>query len=214
MGRPRITTPFEVRIIVTSTWRNRFMAAWKLLKFLSHATDTRISVCTTRNRLRGARLIFELWNLNFNIDHFVYFWWSKRVYFRNVLLKMFTFVWHYMNFIFSKVFVIVKTVLQNYCTQCLYWLNFFFWVYIDPPSNKYSRTVFCKMNPMTTKLHQYSIIVSVWHMYQIVCTEVLEQWMMIEMFPYNIQIPPQWYKGTTISKQNPITALLYHFDHL
>ena len=62
LGRPRITTPFEVRVIVTSTWFNRFMAAWKLLKFLSHATDTRISVCTTRNRLRGARLIFELWN--------------------------------------------------------------------------------------------------------------------------------------------------------
>ena len=24
LGRPRITTPFEVRVIVTSTWRNRF----------------------------------------------------------------------------------------------------------------------------------------------------------------------------------------------
>ena len=126
LGRPRITTPFEVRVIVTSTWRNRFLAAWKLLKFLSHATDTRVTVCTTRNRLRGARLIFELWNLNFNIDHFVYFWWRKWVYFRNVLLKMFTFVRHYMNFIFSKIFANIKTVLQNYCTQCLYWLNFFF----------------------------------------------------------------------------------------
>ena len=71
LGRPRITTSFEVRVIVTSTWRNRFMVAWKLLKFLSHATGTIISVCTARNRLRGARLIFELWNLNFNIDHFV-----------------------------------------------------------------------------------------------------------------------------------------------
>ena len=58
--RPWITTPFEVRVIVTSTSRNRFMAAWKLLKFLSHATDARISVCTARNCLRGARLIFEL----------------------------------------------------------------------------------------------------------------------------------------------------------
>ena len=91
LGRPQITTPFEVRVIVTSTWRNRFMAAWKLLKFLSHATDTRISVFTARNRLMGARLIFELWNLNFNIDHFVHFWWRKRVYFQNVLLKMFTY---------------------------------------------------------------------------------------------------------------------------
>ena len=36
------------------------MAAWKLLK---HATSTRISVYTARNRLRGARLIFEFWNL-------------------------------------------------------------------------------------------------------------------------------------------------------
>ena len=43
-GRPRITTPLEVRVIVTSIWRNRFMAAWKLLKHLRHATDTRISV--------------------------------------------------------------------------------------------------------------------------------------------------------------------------
>ena len=77
LGRPRIATPFEVWVIVTSTWRNRFMAAWKLLKFLSHATDTRISVCITRNRLRGARLIFELWNVNFNIDHFVYFLMKK-----------------------------------------------------------------------------------------------------------------------------------------
>ena len=107
------------------------MASWKLLKFLSHATDTRISVCTARNRLRGARLIFELWNLNFNIDHFVYFWWRKWVYFQNVLMKMFTFVRHYMNFILSKVFVNIKTVLQNYCTQCLFWLNFLFWVYND-----------------------------------------------------------------------------------
>ena len=130
LGRPRITTHFEVRVIVTSTWRYRFMAAWKLLKFLSHATDTRIPVCTTRNHLRGARLFLELWNLNFSIDHFVYFWWRKWVYFRNFLLKMFTFVRHYMNFIFSKVFVNIKTVFQNYCTQCLYWLNFFFLVYV------------------------------------------------------------------------------------
>ena len=129
MGRPRITTQFEVRVIVMSTWRYRFMAAWKLLKFLSHATDKRIDVCTARNRLRGARLIFELWNLNFNIDHFVHFWWRKWVYFQNVLLKMFTYVRHYMNFILSKVSVNIKTVLQNYCTQCLYWLNFFSWVY-------------------------------------------------------------------------------------
>ena len=64
-------TAFEVRVIVTSTWRNRFMAAWKLLKHLSHATGTRISVYTARNRLRGARLIFELWHLNLNTDPFV-----------------------------------------------------------------------------------------------------------------------------------------------
>ena len=29
----------------------------------------------------------------------------------------------------SEVFVNIKTVLQNHCTECLYWLNFFFWVY-------------------------------------------------------------------------------------
>ena len=43
-GRPRITTPLEDRAIVTSPWLNRFMATWKLLKHLRHATDTRISV--------------------------------------------------------------------------------------------------------------------------------------------------------------------------
>ena len=59
LGRPRITTPLEVRVIVTSTCRNRFMAAWKLLKHLRHATGTRISVFTARNRLRGARLSFK-----------------------------------------------------------------------------------------------------------------------------------------------------------
>ena len=53
-------TPLEVRVIVTSTCRNRFMAAWKLLKHLRHATGTRISVYTARNRLRGAGLIFEI----------------------------------------------------------------------------------------------------------------------------------------------------------
>ena len=65
LGRPWITTPFEVRVIVTSTWRNRFMAAWKLLTFLSHANDTRISVCTTWNRLRALDwfLSYEIWIL-------------------------------------------------------------------------------------------------------------------------------------------------------
>ena len=50
-GRPLITTPLEVRVIVTSIWSNRFMAAQKLLKRLRHATDARISVYTVRNRL-------------------------------------------------------------------------------------------------------------------------------------------------------------------
>ena len=121
LGRPRIMTRFEVKVIVTSTWRNRFMAAWKLLIFLSHATDTRISNCTARNRLRGARLIFELWNLNFNIDHFVNFWWRKWSYFQKVLLKMFTFVRHYMNFILSKVLSILwlsnKIIAHSVCTD-------------------------------------------------------------------------------------------------
>ena len=87
-GRPRITTPLEVRVIVTSTWLNRFMAAWKLLKRLRHATGTRITVYTVRNRLRGTSLIFEFWNLNFEL----WFWWRKWVNFQNVLLKMFTFI--------------------------------------------------------------------------------------------------------------------------
>ena len=45
-GRPRITTSLEIRVILTSTWRNRFMAAWKLLKGLRHTTGTKISVYT------------------------------------------------------------------------------------------------------------------------------------------------------------------------
>ena len=87
-GRPRITTLLKVRVIVTSIWRNRFMAAQKLLKCLRHATGTRISVYTVRNRLRGASLIFEFWNLNFD----VWFCWRKWVNFQNVLLKTFTFI--------------------------------------------------------------------------------------------------------------------------
>ena len=35
-----------------------------------------------------------------------------------------------MHFILSKGFVNIKTILQNYCAQCLYWLKFFFWVYV------------------------------------------------------------------------------------
>ena len=88
-GRPRITTPLEGRLIVTSSWRNRIIVACKLHEHLRHATGTRISVYTARNRLRGARLIFEFWNL---IDPFVQFWWRKGVYFQKVLLKMFTYV--------------------------------------------------------------------------------------------------------------------------
>ena len=36
----------------------------------------------------------------------------------------------------SKVFVNIKTVLQSHCTQCLYWLNFFFWAYVKITVNK------------------------------------------------------------------------------
>ena len=86
--RPQITTPLEVRVIVTSTWRNRFMAAWKLLKCLRHATGTWIPVYTVRNCLRGASLIFEFWNLNFDMRYC----WRKWVNFQNILLKMFTFI--------------------------------------------------------------------------------------------------------------------------
>ena len=118
LGRPRITTPLEDSdVIVTSAWRNRFMAAWKLLKRLKHATSTRISVHTARNRLRGARMIFEFWNFNNDIVPFVWFWWRKEIYFQNVLLKLFTFVRNYINFMLSKVFDNIKTVLQNHCTE-------------------------------------------------------------------------------------------------
>ena len=65
LGRPRKTMTLEVRFIVTSTWRNRFMAACKLLKHLRHVTGMNISDYTARNCLMGARLIlsFEIWIL-------------------------------------------------------------------------------------------------------------------------------------------------------
>ena len=58
-GRPRITTPREVRFMVTSSRRNRFMAALKLVECLRHATGTLIYVLTARKRLRAAGLKFE-----------------------------------------------------------------------------------------------------------------------------------------------------------
>ena len=58
-GRPRITTPREVRCIVTSLRRNRFMAAPKLVERLRHATGKLIYVSTARKRLRAAGLKFE-----------------------------------------------------------------------------------------------------------------------------------------------------------
>ena len=89
-GRPRITTPLEVKFIVTSTWRNHFMAAWKLLKRLRHATGTIISVYTVRNRLRGASwfLSFEIWISMSD------FYEENGFIFQNVLLKMFIFIWN------------------------------------------------------------------------------------------------------------------------
>ena len=92
LGRQLILTSLEVRIIVTSSWRNRFIAAWKLLKHLRHATGTRFFVCTARNRLRGSWLIFEFWNLNFWYWPLCVILMKKGVYFQIVLLKMFTFV--------------------------------------------------------------------------------------------------------------------------
>ena len=38
-GRPRITTPREVRFMVTSSQSNCFMAARKLVEHLRHAND-------------------------------------------------------------------------------------------------------------------------------------------------------------------------------
>ena len=55
-GRPRKKTPHEDRYLVMSSRRNRFMAASKLTEHLRHATGTRITVYTARNRLRAARL--------------------------------------------------------------------------------------------------------------------------------------------------------------
>ena len=57
--RPRITTHREVRFMVTSSRRNRFMTAPKLVERLRHATGTLIYVFTARKRLRAAGLKFE-----------------------------------------------------------------------------------------------------------------------------------------------------------
>ena len=54
--RPWKTTPREDEYLVTSSRRNRFMAASKLTEHLRHATGTRFSVYNARNRLRAARL--------------------------------------------------------------------------------------------------------------------------------------------------------------
>ena len=58
-GRPRITPPREVRLMVTSSRRNRFMAAPKPIERLRHATGTLIYVFTARKRLRAAGQKFE-----------------------------------------------------------------------------------------------------------------------------------------------------------
>ena len=58
-GRPRITTPREVRFMVTSSRRNRFMAVPKLVGCFRHATGTPIYVFTARKCLRAAGLKFE-----------------------------------------------------------------------------------------------------------------------------------------------------------
>ena len=55
-GRPRITTPWEDRYIVTSSRRHRLMTATKLMQRLRQATGTKISVYTARTRLRATRL--------------------------------------------------------------------------------------------------------------------------------------------------------------
>ena len=70
-GRPRIATPREVRFMVTSSRRTRFMAALKLVECLRHATGTLIYVFTARKHLRAAGLKFAFWNLNFDIELFV-----------------------------------------------------------------------------------------------------------------------------------------------
>ena len=58
-GRQWITTPREVRFMVTSSRRNLFMAAPKRVERLRHATETLIYLFTARKRLRAAGLKFE-----------------------------------------------------------------------------------------------------------------------------------------------------------
>ncbi|MES9884632.1 MAG: helix-turn-helix domain-containing protein [Sedimenticola sp.] len=55
-GRPRKTSPREDRYIVTSSRRNRFMSSTQLVSRVRHATGTRLSDTTVRNRLHAARL--------------------------------------------------------------------------------------------------------------------------------------------------------------
>ena len=85
-----------------------------------------------------------------------------------------------------------------------------------PPSKKIFKNSFCTWNPVTTKL-QYTKHLHI--------TDNTNPWLKflfygmggVNILWYNILTappPPQWYKGKTTLKQNPITALLYHFDHL
>ena len=89
------------------------------------------------------------------------------------------------------------------------------WYNILTPSKKYSWTVFVhgiqwqlSFDTQNNYISQ-TILIHGWYFF-------FMGWGGVNILWYNIltPLPPQWYKGMTTSKQNPMTALLYHFDHL
>ena len=91
------------------------------------------------------------------------------------------------------------------------WYN----ILTPPPLQKYSRTVFVHGIQWQLSLNTQNIYISQtilfhgWHFFLMGCGGAGSIYYGIIYWP-----PPQWYKGFTTSKQNPMTHLLYHFDHL
>ena len=54
-GRRHKIKLLEDRFLTTSSWRNRFLSSWKLVRLLRNATGTRVCDRTVRNRLHVAR---------------------------------------------------------------------------------------------------------------------------------------------------------------
>ena len=88
------------------------------------------------------------------------------------------------------------------------------WYNILTPPQWYKGMTTSKQNPMTALLYHFDHL----HVFGVTISMLLVQINFgrvgVNILWYNILTPPQWYKGMTTSKHKPMTALLYHFDHL